>query len=97
MSTTSQKTITNTAPATSPTPTTNGTAPDAAKQERKPREVPTVVCSPTKEEYAEIQAAMTALMGGVKMNIAYGPFVLACALKEIRTNAKIQDAVKAAK
>lgn len=77
-------------------PAANGSqTTEAAKPARAKRDVPTIVCSPKKEEYDEIKGAMVALMGGLNVDVAFGPFVLACALAEVRRNERIQAAVKA--
>jgi hypothetical protein len=55
------------------------------------------VCSPDKAEFAEVKEALTALMGGLNLKTALGPFMLAAGLAHIRGNKKIQDAVKAAR
>jgi hypothetical protein len=42
----------------------------------------------SKEEYAEVKAAldklMTGALAGIKMDLPLGPFVAACALKSVR-------------
>lgn len=81
---------TTTANAKVPAPApANGTAPtaDAAKAERKPREVPMIAINASKDEYAEVKGAlgeMLANAGGVVIDVPLGPFVLAHALKSIR-------------
>ncbi len=72
-----------TAPIPAPTASTNGPAP--AKRVTKPREVPVIAVGATKEEHQEIQDALVKALGGLKMNVPLGGFVLAHALKSIRS------------
>lgn len=74
-----------TAKVPAPTASVNGSAPaPAPKREQKPREVPMIGVSASKEEYADIEAGLAKTLGGLNMKVGLGPFVLACALKQIR-------------
>lgn len=75
-------------------PVANGATPAAApapapeKRKTAPREVPLIGVSAKKSEYDEVKAALVKTMSGLEMEVPLGPFLLACALKHIRTNIK---------
>lgn len=70
----------------------NGAPTPAEPAKRAPRETPTIVCSPTKEEYAEIAKLVKGFVGDIDVKLPLGPFVLAHALKSIRATKKTTEA-----
>lgn len=75
----------NAAPQAPNGPSAPSAVPQAASAKRvQKRDVPTIGVLPTKEEFADIEAALVKTLGGLNMHVSKGPFVLACALKTIR-------------